>query len=358
MSEWGEMDTEFEETAEQRQSRQRRERIAAARAALTAAYAADPEGTAQFNLRMSRLAKVAKRERQRFDHLVLGAPRPDPDLSGVTKPAGLSRQQWKIERKRLRDAGAELEPGVEEAMRRREEFARGQGTPETNANLETYHSDSLMQLERNGTINREQKEYAEAIANVYRSIESDVALKIASFEARVDNGGRAGAALIAERITRVRLHLAYTIWREQLPVPKQAVLDMIVGDAVGYTVVARRYGMHARKSKRWLIEAIDRWPSCVDRAYDVVDREVYGAVTMAEPVGLSDDWRTPLHQAEAAVSSDQVEEQQIAANEPAVELRSIDPRFLDDRGFMLPWTEIADIVRERIAEENAEDEAA
>jgi hypothetical protein len=47
------------------------------------------------------------------------------------------------------------------------------------------------------------------------------------------------------------------------------LLDMIVGDPIGYTVAAKRYGVHNRKAKRFLLDAINAWPDCVSRAYRV-----------------------------------------------------------------------------------------
>lgn len=311
----------------------------------------------QFEQRMARLAKAAKRERQRFDHLVMGKPRPAPVL---VRPEGLTRREWKAMRQQLLERGMILEPGIEEAVRRREMFDYGRGTPETNEKHHVYHSDSLHQMEINGTIDKEQRENATAIANVYRSIESDVAVTVASLEARVDNSSRGAAQRVAERINRVRLHLAYTIWRGQLPEPKQAVLDMIVGDAVGYTVVAKRYGMHARKAKRWLIQALDAWPSCVDRAYSVVDAEVYARLTDSEPAALPMDWRTPLlvEPPSPALPPVVIAAVDVGEPEPVPEMRPVAARFLDDKGYMLPWQTIAGIIREELHDVDDGQEAA
>lgn len=247
----------------------RLERIKRARQALAERYAADPDGVQRFNQRVLRMQQARKREQQRVEHLVLGKPRPAPV---VAKPAGMSRQEWKSERKRLIAEGARLEPGIEEALKLRESWAHKQhGTPETWDNAERTHSDALIQLERNGTIDKEQAEWAAEIANVYRSLEADVAIRVASLEARVDQSRRGDLA--AESVRRVRLHLAYGYWRDRLPSPKQMVLDMLVGDPIGYTVAARRYAVHNRKAKRLLIEAIDRWPGCVDRAHKLWSRD-------------------------------------------------------------------------------------
>jgi hypothetical protein len=246
----------------------RLERIAAARRALADRAAADPGGVQRFNLRMARLQAARKREQQRVDHLVLGKPRPAPPAP--KKPAGMPKAEWKIERKRLLAIGAQLEPGIEEASQLRERWShKAVGTPETWESAERTHSDALIQLERNGTIDKEQLEWAAEIANVYRSIEADVGVKVASLEARVDQSRRQGEVI--ESVRRVRMHLAYGYWRDALPAPKQMVLDMIVGDPIGYTVAARRYSVGNRKAKARLIEALNQWPICVDRAYKLWD---------------------------------------------------------------------------------------
>jgi hypothetical protein len=54
------------------------------------------------------------------------------------------------------------------------------------------------------------------------------------------------------------MHLAYGFWRDGLPAPKRMVLDMIVGDPIGYTVASRRYSVGNRKAKGRLIDALNR----------------------------------------------------------------------------------------------------
>lgn len=232
--------------------------------------AADPGAVDRFQARMGRLAAARRREARRVDRLVLGHPEPAPALQ---KPAGMSRQEWKIERKRL------LEEHRAATQTLADKWIGKQGTPETLEKL-GHHTDCLQQLLVNGTIDKEQLEWAAEIANVYRSIQSDVALTGGSIEARVDND-RGARGLVAENIRRVRLHHAYTLWREEIPVPKALVLDMIVGDQVGYTVAAARHCVSARKARRLLIEAIDRWPDCVTRAYRAIDDDAMARLNQA-----------------------------------------------------------------------------
>lgn len=256
------------------------ERIAAARAALAQAYADNPDEVRAYGSRIANIEKARKRERQRFEHLVIGNKRPAPE---VKKPAGMSKQEWKVERKRLLAAGAVLEPGIEESVALREAWShKAYGTPETWERAERTHQGALVQLHRNGVIGNDELEWAAEIANVHRSIEADVAVKVASLEARVDQSRRASSAL-AESIHRVRMHLAYGRWRERIPSPKAMVLDMLVGEPIGFTVAAKRHRVHNRRAKKALLDAIALWPDCkshVFRCYG--DDEIISAQMAAE----------------------------------------------------------------------------
>src|SRR3546814_5425398 len=118
-----------------------------------------------------------------------------------------SSDLWKTEKARLRAAGSQLDdPELEARLQIKERWAHKKfGTPET-WERDGVHTDCLIQLEKNGTLTADQIEWAAEIANVYRSIESDVTVSIASLEARVDES-RQAAAGVAEGVRRVRLHL-------------------------------------------------------------------------------------------------------------------------------------------------------
>lgn len=312
--------------------------IAAARADLARRHAESPQSVAAFNQRMARLAAARKREQQRVDHLVLGKPRP---VERVTEGKRKGRRKPKmIERPVL------LEPGIEEAMQVREAWNhKVEGTPETHERASLTHSGALAQLHRNGTITNDQLEWAAQIANVYRSLEADVAVKVASLEARVDQSRRGGDA--AESIYRVRMHLAYGYWRDMIPAPKALALDMIVGDAIGYSVAARIYRVHNRRAKRLLIEALDRWPRCVAHAFSMVDRDVVDAMNHArriDPVWLDG----PREAVASSTAAEHVAELEYAEEQVRGRVGEIDPAFLDERGLLREWAEIAEIIRLRI----------
>lgn len=215
--------------------------------------------------------RAERLEQQRLACLVFGKARP---VTVVSQPP-----KGKRRRVRAVEIPVELEPEVERVVEMREAHAQlvrrrqaaEEATPETLAKRRAHH-DSLDQMEANGSITAEQREYAAQIANVHRSIESDVRIALASLEARVDSSG-SGANRVAEGVQRVRMHRAYTLWRDSLRAPKQLVLDMIVGDAIGYSVAARLHRVSHRTARGRLIAALEAWPDFVAAAWREVDAE-------------------------------------------------------------------------------------
>jgi hypothetical protein len=251
---------------------ERRKRIEKSREDLAERQRQHPELVAAYQARQARITAAKKRDQQRLDHLVFGHKRE------VTKPTKAKRYgRRKVVTK---PAPVPLEPGLDEAAALREKWSHKQGTPETLEAASNTHSGALAQLHANGTIDADQLEWAAEIANVYRSIEAGVAVKVASLEARVDHAG-SGRDRVREGVRRVRLHIAYGFWRDALPAPKALVLDMIVGDAVGYSVAAERHHVHKRKAKRLLIWALDHWPTCVQRACREVSQADIDAIENA-----------------------------------------------------------------------------
>lgn len=199
---------------------------------------------------------AASAEAQRFDHLVLGRPRPP------AKKIGKGRS------KRL--VPVVLAPGIEEAMQLRERWGHRRGTPETHEHVSKVHQGALARLYQSGAIDSEQLASAAAIAAVAERIASDVSVRIASLETRVDS--TRGQGTFWERLGQVRAEVAYSSWRASLSVRRFApiVLDMIVGD-VGIAAAARIHRMHVRRARRILIIALDAWPDHAQRARDQVD---------------------------------------------------------------------------------------
>lgn len=144
------------------------------------------------------------------------------------------------------------------------------GTPETMAHASRTRQGALARLYEAGGIDAEQLAAAMEIAQVAEQIERDVEVRTASFETRVDNSG-AGYDPLIEGIKRVRHHMAYTAWRDGLPHPKRAILDMILGEPIPFSTAARRYRMGKARAKKLLIDALDAWPGYVSAASKEVD---------------------------------------------------------------------------------------
>lgn len=159
------------------------------------------------------------------------------------------------------------------------------GTPETHEHVSRISQGALAQLCRNGTIDHHQLAAAVQIAETAERIGADVAVRTASLETRVDSGGRREAALL-ERLGQVRREVAYTQWRRAIgPARIMPVMEMIAGDGapIGFTIVARRHGMHNRRARSMLIEALDLWI----RTLGQVCKEIDEASVTAAWAGLS-----------------------------------------------------------------------
>ncbi|HXH52555.1 MAG TPA: hypothetical protein VNH53_03875 [Sphingomicrobium sp.] len=151
---------------------------------------------------------------------------------------------------------------------------KNEGTPETHEHASRRNQGALARLYKSGAINAEQLAAAVEIAAVVERIGADVSVRTASLETRVDVD-RHGDGSFYERLGQVRREIAYSRWREQVRAmgPIAAVLDMVAGEPAGFTVVARRYGMHNRRAKRLLIDALDLWPALLWAARREVDEK-------------------------------------------------------------------------------------
>lgn len=221
---------------------------------------------------------LSVRERQRVEHLVLGMPRPAPELK---KPEGMDRLSWKLEKARLRRVGARLAPGIEEAVALQEAWRGIQGTPETLEREARSTEGVLARLCKKGTITANQLAAAEQIRECVASLIADVGYPTTSWEARVDGGrcGGGGSGMIAYR--SVRWEMAYSRWRSSVTGPISMLLEMIV-DGVPYSAAAPRYRMSAKRAKRLLLDALDAWW----RVSALVGREADPASIAAAQAGL------------------------------------------------------------------------
>jgi hypothetical protein len=165
---------------------------------------------------------------------------------------------------------------------------KNDGTPETHEHASRCNQGALARLYLEGGIDREQLAAAVEIAAVAERIGADVAVRTASLETRVDVT-RLGDGTFYERLSQVRREVAYTRWRSALtpalrlrPGQVAAVLDMLIGEPVGFTVIAKRYRMHNRRARRLLIEALDLWA----RTLGAVCKEIDQATLTAAQAGI------------------------------------------------------------------------
>lgn len=130
-------------------------------------------------------------------------------------------------------------------------------------------SSSMALLHQRGHIDDDQLAAALEIARVAESIESSVAVRGASMEARVDNSIGMHDVLV-ERLSAVRLEMTYSAWRNCLPMPRRMVIDMILTDRTLKTT-ARVHRMGWTLARRRLIGALDLWLKKRDEVWRKVD---------------------------------------------------------------------------------------
>lgn len=199
---------------------------------------------------------TTKREVQRVTHLVLEQPRPKR-LATPPRPSGLSRAEWKAQRRQLLSEPVRLEQGIEEQVALREQWGGGKATPQTRAHVasESRREGSIARLVRSGALDAHQLAAADEIRTAHDAITADVAVRTARWERGTGGGAHDAAYESAAAWRRAR---AYSVWREAVA-PHAAMLLAIVVDDVALTAAARRWRMSTRRAGRVLGEALDRW---------------------------------------------------------------------------------------------------
>lgn len=142
-------------------------------------------------------------------------------------------------------------------LEREEQFGhKVNGTVQTHAQASVTRQGSLMRLYHKGTISIHQWGASLEIAAAHARVVMDAGLPSSWAIERVDQSPDPEMKF-QEALGTVRLELAYSRWRRELPTPGP-VLAMIVEDC-GLVAVARRYSMHERRARRLLREALDMW---------------------------------------------------------------------------------------------------
>lgn len=197
----------------------------------------------------------ARAEAERVEHLVLGRDRPP------ARSIGRGRAKRKLK--------ADLTPEVERVVALRETYGHRAGTPETHAKAAATRQGALARLHRSGAIDAMQLAAAEQIAVIAGRMGAGVSLRTMSMETRVDRTPMFDTR-IRESLGAVRAEMAYTRWRGALGVYCAPLLEMIVDDR-GVTLVAKRYGIHVRRARALLSDALDLWARMFAEACRMVD---------------------------------------------------------------------------------------
>lgn len=135
-----------------------------------------------------------------------------------------------------------------------------------------------------GGLTPEQFRAAEEIVAVIELIRSDVGCRGAMLQMRVDQS-RALIDAALESLARVRAEVAYSLWRQRLPMPRQMVIDMLTLPQPMFRT-ARSYGVGWPKARKLLTAALDRWDEALDQSMRRIDQAEVDAVLARIENGL------------------------------------------------------------------------
>jgi hypothetical protein len=148
---------------------------------------------------------------------------------------------------------------------------KNDGTPETHEHAYRTQQGALARMFMVGDLTTDQLAWAVDIGETAELIERDVAVRIVAYEPRIDCQA-SGRDVLVEGIKRVHREIAYSWWRQRIPEPRRAILDMLTGEPKAFSTVARQHRMHKRRARRILIAAIDLWPEAMEHAQKSVDK--------------------------------------------------------------------------------------
>lgn len=134
---------------------------------------------------------------------------------------------------------------------------KNEGTPETHAAHAGRRAGAIARLHASGYLNDDQLAWSQEIAAAAERIMADVTARTANLEGRVDRC-RHGDAFF-EALGAVWRELTYSRWRAGLKGKDAGVVLAIVVQDVGVASAAAAHGMHARRAKRVLTDALAAW---------------------------------------------------------------------------------------------------
>lgn len=200
---------------------------------------------------------TTEREQQRVEHLVLGRPRPAPELG--PKPRGMSKAEWRVQKEQLRARGRTLLPGIEERVQLVEEHGGSRGTPETVAHLAARQRrpGAIARLYGTKAIDADQLAAADKIATTYQAVMADTPFRTASWETRTDTGGGGPGDGDLLHLGAVAGYWALDWWLRSVQQP-EAMLAIIARD-VGLTIAADQYALSVPRTRKLVGAALTTW---------------------------------------------------------------------------------------------------
>lgn len=240
----------------------------AMRAAITRAHRAEREAR--------RVAQTARKESERQPPSRVKWNRRPGELRALTAAELRIRDRVELQRQERGDDGEGMRAAERIEIETRWDHKR-HGTPATLEHATRTQTGPLARLYLSAAIDAVQLDAAVEIATIAERIGSDVSVRTASLETRIDAGRFGGEAF--ETLGRVRREMAYTQWRASLGNARPLVMAMVIGDIggtegpIGYSVAAKRYRTSARKAKAALIDALDLWPRILGDIRRTVDED-------------------------------------------------------------------------------------
>ena len=226
---------------------------------------------------------LAEAERQRVTALLrrdrVNAPR--IDLQAKLKRWGETHDEWQMRLANMsvieRPIGEPLTtPEAEQHAEYRDEFVTH---VESNTKSQVKRRQSQSSIERmgdKGQLTPEQVTAAEEIVSIVELIEGTVGIRSGNLEPRVDCSGH-GKGMLIESIGRVRLEATYSAWRNQLPIPRRMVLDMLLSPRP-LVATARVHNVPWRVARKRLLHSLDLWVEFRERMLKQIDDDDVGRV--------------------------------------------------------------------------------
>lgn len=132
------------------------------------------------------------------------------------------------------------------------------GTAETHEAHSQQRPGAIARLHASGYLNDDELAWSQEIATAAARIMADALVRTASMETRVDGGNRRNGGAFFEALGAVWGEMAYSRWRALLGARAAIVLDVVVHD-IGLARAAQAHGMHARRARRLLTDALLLW---------------------------------------------------------------------------------------------------